>query len=387
MSITTSYPVPDLIKLSAVTNLGALEIINTQGVENLAVADRLLRSWHQAALNDGAFSVLRVLKLWNHEGLTGKSLAYVNGFPALALYDVKGCSFDPNTRVEATRLGWKTTLETDILGLLEKACVERALLMQANLGIQGIPFQKYHSERLWNETKVRRVSRAEVPAFLASGRASVPRLVHMVGDVHDASETIANAGHLEKEPPKHRLRKSKTAHISRSDPLDRAWDLAAYRSFARIGELRSDTDLVRAGVVIGDQAVVGSELVNSFPVVSLRLGESPSWLESSSIGSRSRSSSSGSYYDSSLSSSNYDWKDKPYLAVSTLRGLAFIRIKTASLPDSVQRDGSHDSLGQITQKFAGSEHPLTQTVPSKNQTSGIIRSKKRRLDDVLSSFL
>jgi hypothetical protein len=66
LSITTVFPVPDLFKLSTIPNLGILEIINREGSSPYGVGDRLIRAWHLAAVDNGAFSVLRILKLWNH---------------------------------------------------------------------------------------------------------------------------------------------------------------------------------------------------------------------------------------------------------------------------------------------------------------------------------
>lgn len=125
LSITTSCPVPDLVKLSTVTNLGILEIINTKGVEYIAVGDRLLRSWHIAAVENKAFTVLRILRLWRHEGLTEKSLSYLNGFPALAVsqtlralfphFDILRISTLHNLSGQRLVRIWSITLSTSAL--------------------------------------------------------------------------------------------------------------------------------------------------------------------------------------------------------------------------------------------------------------------------------
>jgi hypothetical protein len=362
LSITTAVPIPDLVKLSNVTNLGVLEIINADGCENMSVGDRLIRAWHLAALNNGAFSVLRILKLWNHEGLTTKSLSYLNSFPALAIYDVQGCSFDLNAKVEATRLGWKPTLETNLLGLLETACAERAALMRTNLGMEARPPQSFRSEHLWQGAKIKRIPRGDIPSFLAEADISKE-------DESGSSRTKSHTHDSENIQTKPRVRRRK--------PVE-AWDVPTYRTFARIGELRNDSDLVRAGVVICDQAVVGSELVNSVPMVSLRVGKSPLWLEFDSTDTRK-----------SLISSSLDVgrKDKPRLATSTKRGLAFIRIKIPPAPPPAAKDDSHDSLFASTQNEASKRALSSQTALPRRQASGIVRNKKRKLDDVLSSFL
>lgn len=353
LSITTSFPVPDLLKLATVTNLGVLEIVGANGEDYSAVGDRLLRSWHLAAVENGAFSVLRIMRLWSHEGLTEKSLTYLNGFPALAVYDVKGCSFRAGAGAEATRIGWKATLAADVLGLLEKACEERALLMRTKLGIRGSTCLEPPSRRLHDGAKVRRIPRADVPELLA--RRPVSSSVGSdLSSAHKASETKPNAGDLKKEP----VRKSKDSQ-RRSEPLDEAWDLTAYKSFARIGELRNDTDLFKAGVTLGDQAIVGDQLVNSVPVASLRLGKSHSPLKSSST---------------------------VHSATRPPQDLAFVRIKVP-LQECVPVGESHVSHGGMATNLVGSEPSSTQASLVRREASGIVRNKKRKLEDVLGSFL
>ena len=363
LSITAAFPIPDLLKLSAVKNLGTLEIINTQGSEYFAVGDRLLRSWQHAAVEKGAFPVLRILRLWKHESLTQKSLAYLDGFPALALYDVRGCSFAAGSKIEATLVGWKAILETDIPGLLGESCAKRALRMREKLGVDVKTCLKFSSERLWDGAKVRRIPRAGVPLFLAERAVST--------DAVD-SETKGNAGNKEKKPQNAELPTSKPSQSHSAEVQNITWDLASYQCFARIGELRNDTDLVRAGVIVGDQALVGDELINSIPMVSLRLGESPSWLESSSLRDRA-------------SNNKWDWADKPRLARSSRRGLAFIRIK---VPPKVfvSKGGDFDSSTGLRDP-AGLETRSTKLPPVRCEASGVVPNKKRKIEDVLSSFL
>lgn len=327
-------------------------------------------------MNEGAFPILRILKLWNHEGLTSKSLPYLNGFPALALYDVQGCSIKLNAKVEAARLGWQATLDTNMLGLLEKACVERSALMWANFGNEGISSKEFDSERLWHGAKVRWIPRGDIAAFLT--RPRVP-----TQETFDASQTNHIPKDAEKVPLKFQDRRKNSATQPHSKDLVETWDIPSYKAFARIGELRNDTDLVRAGVRVGDQAVVGNELVNSVPMASLRLWESPCWLESSSTKVLSKSLSSDGYCNASATPLSYDWKEKPQLATSTLRGLAFFRIKT----NPPAQNQSQDPVEAVERDKAGSDSTLTRPLHSKRPASGIARNKKRRLDDVLSSFL
>jgi hypothetical protein len=87
LSITNTYPIADLIKLSKIVNLGVLEILNVRTIQvdgGVGVGDRLIRAWYMAALDENAFQVLRILRLWNHEDLTEKSFVYLNSFKSLA---------------------------------------------------------------------------------------------------------------------------------------------------------------------------------------------------------------------------------------------------------------------------------------------------------------
>jgi hypothetical protein len=351
-------------------NLGVLEIINTTGPGYLAVGDRLIRSWHLAASEDGAWPVLRILRLWNHEDLTEKSLVYLNSFSALAVYDVKGCAFSANARVEATPVGWKATLAIDILDLLEQACEERASLMRVKLGIQVKNCDKPRSKMLWDGAKVRRIPHADVPVLLAKRPVFAPSGDKDQDCADEFSWKRINAIRPDKKASKTQLQKLKTSH----QYIDRSWDLPVYMSFARIGELRNDIDLVRAGVVVNDQALVGNNLINSVPMTSIRLGESPSWLEFSA-----------NRGENEALKNSFDWTDKPRLAESSMRGLAFFRIK---LPpqDCLPIEGRASRNG-INGVLGGSEPQLKQPPLIRREASRIAANKKRKLEDMLSSFL
>jgi hypothetical protein len=66
LTITYNFAIPDLLKLSSITNLGVLKIVHCSPTPAQGVSDYVMRAWHLAALNDGAFRVLRILKLWGH---------------------------------------------------------------------------------------------------------------------------------------------------------------------------------------------------------------------------------------------------------------------------------------------------------------------------------
>ena len=199
--------------------------------------------------------------------------------------------------------GGSQPLDTNILGLLEAACLKRAASMRASLGTEAKSHHEFDSEQLSDGAKVRRMPRAQVPAFL------VQKLDKPAVEC-EASPTERNLDRLAKAYKKYKVKDGRQkVHDRQRLSKPQTWDLPAYKSFARIGQLRNDADLFRAGVVIADQAVAGNELVNSVPMASLRLGPSPSWLEPSSTNHIDESfSSSLSRGPSSVLFPEYGWR-------------------------------------------------------------------------------
>lgn len=226
---------------------------------------------------------------------------------------------------------------------------------------------------------MRQVPRADVQEMLA--KRPVFKSTCMGGT---NSESKSNNGDLKKELLNSETRKLRGSYRHLPEYITRPWDLTAYKSFARIGELRNDTDLVRAGLAVGDQAVVGDELINSVPMASLRLGESPRWLIDPALTeSRNNALSSSVQIDATTGSPRYEWRDKPSVPTPSIEGLAFFRIK---VPLQVPEGTSLDSLGGITRNLDAREPPSTQPPSVRRGTSGIVRNRKRRLGDVLNSF-
>lgn len=118
LSITNPLSTVDLVKLSSVKNLVALEIVSPVRLENTAVDDRLVRAWSFAARDEGAFPVLRLLRLWNHEGITTQSLATLDSFPALAVYDIKGCNVNAKRSHCFQSSNWRACMTTSVISLL-----------------------------------------------------------------------------------------------------------------------------------------------------------------------------------------------------------------------------------------------------------------------------
>jgi hypothetical protein len=340
LSITTKFPVPDLFKLSTIPNLGILEIINSKERCAYGVGDRLIRAWHLAAMDNGAFSVLRILKLWNHEELTSQSLIYLNSFPALAIYDVGGCGFSLSSKIDARRFGWRATREIDLLRLLETTCVEKVTLLRASQSSENNTVTEPGIRQLSDKAQVTRLPRSEVTSFLT--HLSIP--TREVPPVQKKQHNPVYLEDIDKNKSESRTRK-KVAKPSITPKIEtETWDMEAYNSYARIGELRNDLDLARAGLALGDQAAVGNQLVNSVPMASLRLGKST--------------------------------------LLSNSQDLAFIRIKVPVPSDEAPKSRTHEHESRTEYEAVT---PVSATPAPRPKP--VMRKRKRALDDVLSSFL
>jgi hypothetical protein len=381
LSLTTGFSLSDLVKLSSITNLGVLEIVNTSGTAQRIIGDRLIRAWNIAALNDGAFKVLRILRLWNHIEVTSKSLVYLNSFPALGLYDVRGCGFDAHSRINARSLGWQPTLDPNILGVLQAACVTRALHMQSALGIGSKPIRRVSADQLWDGAKVWKLPRKELPNFLtrdATSRPGTPRSNRQSYiDMHKLVDK------LQTENPDLEIKKYRwetlDRHMFAESRMKQTWEFQTYTAFARLGELRNDSDLRRAGIDIGDQAMVNNELVNSVPMVSIRLGPTTPELRPSSGGNGSHKPFYSSIFNlssSSLTRLTNDW-ETPYSHLNP-QSLAFTRI---DIPSELQI--SEIPILENDRKTDTSENES----PLKRKRASVTKSKKMKLGDVLGSFL
>jgi hypothetical protein len=405
LSITIAYPLSDLVKISSTKNLGSLEIVHTRKKGPYepeipsAVTDRLIRTWHQAALDDGAFRVLRIMRLWSHPELTSKSLVYLNSFPALAVYDVRWCAFDldANFKLHAKNLGWIATLEPNVLGLLEATCVERTLMMQGDLGVNAKPVRKAAAHQLWDESRIRRIPRSEVPGFLTRPQPAVPREAVREREMYARIQKdldVLETRYPEKGTKDLRWKVSDGQKITKHRAAE-TWEFPIYTTFSKIGELRNDSDLKRAGVEIGDQVLVDNELVNSVPIVSIRLGPSEGWMQDFPYGAHKPMYTS-MYSDAPASSFRFDSTDRP--GGTKAEALAFIRIK---VPKLMERKDMRTVSADAHLKSPGGGHigdtfdirvdvkkrASSQTPPVKRNRDSFIKNKKRKIGDVLSSFI
>jgi hypothetical protein len=383
LSITTPFPFSDLVRLSRITNLGVLEIINTAAPRTIdsasesfhqGVGDRLIRAWHLAAVNDGAFKALRVLKLWNHEDLTSKSLVYLNSFPALGVYDVKNCAFDGSAKVHARQLGWKPTLEQNILGLTEAVCRERVALLHDPLGAGSKPLRRASYGDL-GDVKVRKIPRSEARKFLCQ---------------REDLELKAELERSAQEQPKVAILDSKELIrvISRESKTRDSRDTETNTIYARIGELRNDSDLAAAGISIGDQIVLGDELANSLPMVSLYLGQlDRSWQPVAGYAAYSAFTKRTDPETAPSDDNRLEYKPAGWGSGSGPRSLCFIRVKVPPKDTTtVSQTGTTAAAHTYPLTGATNAVDLKEGAPAKRQGAGVMWKRKRRLNDVLSSF-
>jgi hypothetical protein len=350
------FLVPDLVKLHTLKNLVALEIIGVGKPNNLVVSDRLIRAWSSAAESEGAFPILRILKLWQHPLLTNTSLSWIDSFPSLAIYDVTGCGFDRKESMKTRPTGWNPIIDANLLQRLEAACVERAKVMRANLGKSSNAFRKSFTRQLSEEAPISLIPRAKIPDFVTR-------------DGTEQSKKISSGS----EQPSRPLSGGAQAQT---------WESSIYMKVCKIGELRNDGDLKRADIEIGDQPIAGNELICPLPVVSLRLGPTP----------LSQLLCTDTYYSPS------NWREDfcaELPTVSVKRGaegilesqrLAFMRIKydNHQVQPLQERTNGSDSMKRPTS--AGSRPTSSgESAPAKRRLGGLQRRKKS-IGDVLASF-
>jgi hypothetical protein len=289
LSISFACTVVELVQLTEISNLGILEIINSDllGKNPSGVRDIVLRAWSREADKNGAFSVLRILRLWNHEDLTGKSLQYIRSFPALALFDVRNCGIknDEKTVREAEKLGWMTLCGIDLLAVLEEKCNEKRK-MAGDSPLIFEAAERRFTKALWPGSRVHRVARSDVQSFLAqSGTNSDNSPSHnnqLLNNDHIrwATNSSLNAAavrwpdYVKEDAEGDEEWASLSWDIFCSTKDKEPWESNYAACWTRIGEIHEDQDLILAGVKgIEQQTFVGPHLVSPVPVAYIRLGD------------------------------------------------------------------------------------------------------------------
>ncbi|KAH7395674.1 hypothetical protein BKA64DRAFT_64684 [Cadophora sp. MPI-SDFR-AT-0126] len=405
LSLTTAFPVPQLVKLSSIKNLGILEIVHTpRDATQSGVSDRLIRAWHQAALDAGAFSVLRILKLWNHKEVTETSLTYLNSFPVLALFDVRSCSFNTRSRALARTLGWRSTLDVGILSFFEAMCVERAVIKRAAVEEDPQPIRRAPSHQLDDDSIITRIPRADVTDFITSPAFSVSKVTAQPIPHWDGWQRMGDLS--KRRYPDKSFKEVRwgitNQHLFNTSYSLETWDFLTYTIFSKIGELRSDRDLQRAGVNIGEQAVVQDELVNSVPLASLRLGPFLEGLKPSVYTNPIKSYYGSTYTERSdphLTELTRDYPKNKHPALVDIRpavspdvgSIAFFRIKDPhTRPDSAssqETDKDETTKAKMTNQGDTTNSKRSSLAEPFKRHTNFMQNKKQKLGDVLGSFM
>ena len=372
LSINVNCPVVELVQLAKISNLGILEITNPDpwGETPSGVGDIVLRAWSREADKTGAFSVLRILRLWNHKDLTGKSLQHIGSFAALALFDVRDCGINNDDKMvlEAEKIGWVTIPNTDLLDVLEEKCNEKRNKMSAGSSLVPQPGERRVTRALWPGSRVRRVERSDVRSFLAqlgtdpdnhpSNDKQLFNNGHALWATNSSVDTDAATwpDYVKEVAEGDEQWVSLTWNIFCNTRDKEPWETSYAVCWTRIGELREDRDLIMAGVRgIEKQTFVGPHLVSPVPMAYIHLGDvHQSW---------------GLWEATSTKLPQKSLNELP----SSKNCFTFIRIGNDSrsalqVKDDFQLDGT--SNGKRKAGGPGRMRP----------------SKKQRLDDVLNGF-
>ncbi|OLN94273.1 hypothetical protein CCHL11_02856 [Colletotrichum chlorophyti] len=325
-----SFGENELLALGRLRNLAILEII--QPADELRtvfpkVDDRLVRSWSEM---DDPFPLLRILRLWGDESVTKHSLQYVTKFPSLALYDVNASRSDWRDAVD-TALGEGWEMAEPLYGpqdsllwyLILFDSVEESKPRQ----LQGLA--RNIDEGLMNfcqssNQPINFVSDEDTPSFLDHLGEAAKRNLSMYVDVPGYE-----------------------AQTCKGFPFE-TW---AFWLHSFIGQLTKDEDLRRLGVAPGRKTVSEQLVLPSKPLACLQLGHSGS--------GRPGITPSVSYVRRGLfATARYTF----YRTSSVSSRLDSTRKTTALMKPTVQ-------LGNV------------ETGLNPN------RKKRRRLDDILQSFM
>jgi hypothetical protein len=145
LSITTSFTVAELMRLTALKNIASLTILSFSyrppaGYES-PISDRLVRAWSDAARNEGAFPVLRILKLYESANTLGshrptqmtvRCLEFLPSFPQLFVFEAFATQF---SRSEVTKFlpdSWSLSEFPDALEHLDALCKARGISIAAD---------------------------------------------------------------------------------------------------------------------------------------------------------------------------------------------------------------------------------------------------------------
>ncbi|KAM0127399.1 hypothetical protein ACHAP3_008798 [Botrytis cinerea] len=291
LSITTAFSTSNMVELSTLSNLVALEISNPKHGKHVRTAgkqfdtsfgDRVIKTWGEVAATGKGFKVLRILKLRNFLEITNNCFQYLNDFPALAVFDVVDCGFNGLAQLSAEKLGWEVHPDGALLEILQSDCVKHIMALRASLGLPARPIRRSTAKPLWDKAKVTMIPRADVPTLLTGGTSSAARnsaYLHAEEQVRAMERTPAGRAKLKRTGLSHF---EAVDYISRKEYRElETWEFRTLTSLNRISELRNDEDLRAAGLKVDEFVpMVSGEFISSIPFVSLRLGPELSYAPS-----------------------------------------------------------------------------------------------------------
>lgn len=137
--------VPELVQITTLRNLVALEIFSSQRapvipdeteVSVTTLNDRVVRTWSELAQSSGTFAHLRVLRLYHQKDLSAVALRYMKAFPSLTSVIVHDCpGLTSNISNDCTQVdGWEVA---DIPELLEPTELYSCYTTAMDLGDEG----------------------------------------------------------------------------------------------------------------------------------------------------------------------------------------------------------------------------------------------------------
>ncbi|TGO16834.1 hypothetical protein BTUL_0023g00070 [Botrytis tulipae] len=283
LSITTAFSTSNMVEISTLVNLVALEISNpkhdnrgrTAGKQfDTSFGDRVIKTWSEVAAKGKGFKVLRILKLRNFLEITNNCFQYLNDFPALAVFDVMDCDFNGLAQLSAEKLGWEIHPDGALLEILQSDCVKHIMAMRASLGLLARPIRRSTAKPLWDKAKITMIPRSDVPTLLTGGSQSAARnsaYLHAEEQVRAMERTPAGRAKLKRTGLSHF---EAVDYISRKEYRElETWEFRTLTSLNRISELRNDEDLRAVGLKVGEFVpMVSGEFISSIPIASLRLG-------------------------------------------------------------------------------------------------------------------
>lgn len=385
LSITTAFKTSDMVELSAITNLVALEIVNPKHVHHsrntgksfdASFGDRVIKTWSEEAINGKAFQVLRILKLRNFKEITNNCFQHLNRFPALAVFDVLDCGFNGLAQLGAERLGWEVHPDGGLLEILQSDCVKHIMALRTTLGLPVRAVRRSAAKPLWDKAKITMILRANLSAFLT-------------GDPTSSSTSARNSAYLyaeqrvrmmEQTPAgRAKLRRTGFSHFEAVDYISRkefreleTWEFRTLTSLNRISELRNDEDLRAAGLEVGDSIpIVSGEIISAVPVTSLRLGPELSYTPS-------RADLHQPFYDGGMSDRSLKYTSGN-VGVGA-RGYVYTRIKIPAAKTRTREQAQEQDEGKTFEEAGG---PGSR----RNKRRKIKGEKRQQIGDLLAGVM